>query len=55
MNGRVPSRSQKQAREQLGALVAQGQPAPAAAQAPLEPMGKARKKFDLKGLLTGGI
>jgi len=54
MNGPA-SRSLKQAREMLGTLVAQGQPGPAQPVQPLEPAGKARKKFDLKGLLTGGI
>jgi hypothetical protein len=54
MNGPA-SRSLKNAREALATLVAQGQPAPPAAQAPLEKAGRDRKKFDLKGLLTGGV
>ena len=50
----MPSRSLLQSRERLQALMAQPQPA-AQPVAPIEPAGKPRKKFDLKGLLTGGI
>jgi len=48
------SRSLKDARETLNALMAQPTPQAPGLQ-PLEPQGKARKKFDLKGLLTGGV